>query len=69
MGRLKPCPFCGGEPLLKCSTGPFETAYCLVRCKQCEVRTKEHHYAYWGGNPTREMAEFDATNTWNRRVS
>lgn len=54
---LKPCPFCGGEPmrLMRTYTMPSETY--LVYCQDCNAE----------GQPCRTEAE--AVEAWNRRAT
>ena len=52
--ELKPCPFCGGEPILiKNGVGNYQVA-----CDNCEVR----QYAY------AHKSKEDASEAWNRRA-
>lgn len=50
--KLKPCPFCGGDPELKHSS----TWDYFVRCRDCGARTRQYHENDAG-----------AVYGWNRR--
>ena len=52
MATLKPCPFCGGDPIRMHSN---HIAY-VVRCTKCKAQTDK------------ERCEVDADDAWNRRV-
>ena len=55
MNKLKPCPFCGGQPeLVHLCMGLQDEWY--VVCHECEIRT----LAFF--TPTK------AASRWNRRV-
>lgn len=70
MDKLKPCPFCGGEPKVKVcdGSGTFyadigtETLYgrkmthCLIRCERCHVKTQPY------------LTRRGLFNAWNRRA-
>lgn len=63
MGKLKPCPFCGGEAILQNvdaigGTGGYYTLDALysVTCRPCDIGTGKYY------NKT------DPTKAWNRRV-
>lgn len=64
---LKPCPFCGGKPMMwigKKSLVSFEkgaTDY-YIQCSHCGCRTMEFNSIEWG------RAKVEAVKRWNRRV-
>ena len=70
MSELKPCPFCGGEAVVKVCDGSGsyitdigtetyrgrDMTHCLVMCKRCGVRTNAH------------LTRRGIFNAWNRRA-
>ena len=70
MAELKPCPFCGGEPVVKVCDGSGsyfanigtdvfygrKMSHCLITCKRCRIRT----IAY--------LTRKGVFNAWNRRA-
>lgn len=50
---LKPCPFCGGEPMLFFTE---ETGFWDVSCQAC------------GATPYLRKADYEAVEAWNRRT-
>lgn len=56
--ELKPCPFCGGEPIM------VKTQKCgrYVMCLTCEVQTVEYETDYIGS------AYDKARSVWNSRA-
>lgn len=70
MAELKPCPFCGGEPLIQvcdgagmyhsrigtASIGGRSMTHLLILCKKCGVHTKAY------------ATERGLFNAWNRRM-
>lgn len=62
--KLKPCPFCGGKPLvMSCDGLSRETNLMrrkmprfLIRCQKCNVRTKAY------------ATIKELFNAWNRRI-
>ena len=64
--KLKPCPFCGGEAVLKDDL--WGESFC-VRCKRCRART-DSFITGLDGVPDDEIAAQDmAREAWNRRVA
>jgi len=76
MEKLKPCPFCGGEAQIECTS--TANADCLskifvIRCTKCELRAPKPFriYARIENDGT---FEFDGTQKiaavefWNRRA-
>lgn len=59
MAELKPCPFCGGEAILR-KDGNRNV---WVECKSCFCGT-----AYAGGASPMETLENVVIHDWNRRV-
>ena len=55
MPELKPCPFCGGEAVIK---PVFDLSVYFVHCKNCQC-TLGCFY----------RAKCDAISEWNRRVN
>lgn len=59
MDKLKPCPFCGGDPKFVEVTG----GWCAIVCNRCDATTKcfiiSSDYA----------AKDRAVKAWNRRVN
>lgn len=58
--ELKPCPFCGGNAVLKHSV--FVRFSAFVICKNCGVRTMEYT------SNSLDDAKMLAMQIWNRRV-
>jgi Lar family restriction alleviation protein len=73
--ELKPCPFCGGKAELKVNHVYMDEGVC-VHCTECNVHTKttlyDCTYQFYHGEKnvfiTRERAERDVTELWNRRA-
>lgn len=65
--KLKPCPFCGGEPRLKRGFPRSQTPHCrqaVVQCKECGCRTvlfKQGPMERW------QDIDGDAVKAWNKR--
>lgn len=53
--QLKPCPFCGGETILKVNLGFVISAF--VYCEECGVNTRSY------------TLERTANEAWNRRTN
>lgn len=65
--KLKPCPFCGGEPKLVFEERSFDYAPDLnfVRCTECGSRGKVYH-----SNLIDEAGSgYSAIKAWNRRAN
>ena len=67
--ELKPCPFCGGEAVIKW-VGPgwmykkYRERSVVVGCKSCKVATAY----YWAATERdKQKAEQAAIKNWNRR--
>ena len=58
--KLKPCPFCGGEPVLKRDRIGI---YC-VQCTNCKCMTT-FQFDFGEGE---EVSKRKAADVWNRRV-
>lgn len=50
---LKPCPFCGGEPIV---TLMYGSGRCIAQCKKCKCRTDYYDTAR------------QAVDAWNKRM-
>ena len=59
MEKLKPCPFCGGEAILRQCQNGFNIWY-RVRCKDCGIAQDSIGNGYY--------SESQAIEAWNRRV-
>lgn len=61
MTELKPCPFCGGNPVIK-----YDDQYYWIECEICYVKTRELNVEDYGRGmkKTRELC----IEAWNRRV-
>ena len=59
--KLKPCPFCGGQPIMATtySNGIFT---CVIECDCCYIRTPAI------GARDLDMAKDEAITAWNRRA-
>ena len=57
MDKLKPCPFCGGKPLM---AGSFTTRYEIwsIHCTECGARLSRD---------TEDDTQGDVIKAWNRR--
>lgn len=55
--KLKPCPFCGGEP--RWGTSPDEGHF--IECSRCGSSTNLTYYL-------KDDASRDVAEKWNRRV-
>ena len=72
MEELKPCPFCGGEPVLKFAKREFGGRVIRVECTKCYAKT-------YGRSPDLNCEETalynieeckrDAIRKWNKRAS
>ncbi len=60
MEKLKPCPFCGGEPELEDWTHVYESGT-TIRCKDCDAHIVE---GVDDGNGWHDRA----VRKWNRRT-
>ena len=58
--ELKPCPFCGGEAVLRTSVFFKHDAY--VRCKKCGAKSMSYPSA------SAEDARLRTIEAWNRRT-
>ncbi len=56
MAELKPCPFCGGEPIVTGHHNRF-TEWYLCSCPQCHISQTGSEYGF----------KFEAIDAWNRR--
>ena len=67
MNELKPCPFCGGEPMLYHQSSKY-TDYDgnYVYCMNCGCRTKLFE-CFNGTGKTHEDTKAEAIESWNRR--
>ena len=67
MNELKPCPFCGGEPMLYHQSSKY-TDYDgnYVYCMNCGCRTKLFE-CFNGTGKTHEDTKVEAIEAWNRR--
>ena len=64
---LKPCPFCGGEPLLWMKDNEWS-----VCCNECSAEAKKHRPANvypWAAYEAIQDAVRKAIEAWNRRVN
>ena len=64
--HLKPCPFCGGEPILK-----TDTRYPRTKCepkKAFEVVCQNHECIIGFVDERYFLSEKQAVEAWNRRV-
>lgn len=50
MEKLKPCPFCGGEPIEKFDSvdDTFEDYFFSITCKKCRVFIVRTMFNYYG---------------------
>ena len=65
---LKPCPFCGGEPLLM----QKENNSWYVTCNSCSASSKEHApraVIPWEAYHALQDAVSKAVDAWNRRAN
>ena len=53
--KLKPCPFCGGEAIVR-SYSVDNDKYSIVTCIKCDVETPMYEF------------RSDAIKAWNRRA-
>ena len=76
MEKLKPCPFCGGTPLLSCTeTKTYRdeiSASFYIHCEKCGTRTKTFDTNARISLETGEVTIIsdgvkDASKLWNRR--
>ena len=56
MDKLKPCPFCGGEPFKYFSGSVSNGTFLEIICKKCKCQTGRFH-------------EVEAIKAWNRRAN
>lgn len=69
MEKLKPCPFCGGEQEYytrrfkndKRKVNGIYYKICTIKCAECTVTISSAGF-------TKERAEENAIQTWNRRA-
>ena len=75
--NLKPCPFCGGEAIVKDGMIYVDKGV-LVKCSRCFVKTNivliDHPRLKYDGldestRYTRDQAIQKAVEVWNRRVN
>lgn len=57
MSELKPCPFCGGEAVLKKHHNRFIDWF-SVSCNKCHISQTGNYFGFG----------FEAIEAWNRRV-
>lgn len=68
MTELKPCPFCGGEARTikfkkdKKKVSGIYYEICFIKCERCTCTISQ-------AGATRERAEENAINVWNRRIN
>lgn len=58
MAELKPCPFCGVEPVVTKHHNRF-TEWYLCSCPKCHISQTGSEYGF----------RFEAVEAWNRRVN
>lgn len=58
MDKLKPCPFCGGEAVVRGHHNRF-TEWYLCSCPKCHISQTGSEYGF----------KFEAIEAWNRRVN
>ena len=56
MDELKPCPFCGGDAIIKAYHKDYDDKCCIVSCVNCDVETPMYEF------------RADAIEAWNRRA-
>ncbi len=72
MGKLKPCPFCGGNPrqVTDHDIGKFPSS--IIVCEKCESATNryviDHVFLEISRTQAAEKAKAKAAEAWNKRV-
>lgn len=70
MTKLKPCPFCGGEPSTSFGSVPlsFSGYYYSISCKKCGVKLKREIDAFTiGEKEAKKQLKKQVEILWNRR--
>ncbi len=60
--KLKPCPFCGGEAIIKINA---QTLNCCTVCPECNVTMKRN---FKGNKRIEELLVHLMAEAWNRRT-
>ena len=69
MNKIKPCPFCGGEPKFRVDYGSFGYTPNVIHliCNGCGVDMKKIDDCEGLRSRTEEY-KLDLINMWNRRI-
>lgn len=70
MTKLKPCPFCGGEPITSFGRVPlsFSGYYYSIFCKKCGIELEKTIDAFRiGEEEAKKQLEKQVKTLWNRR--
>jgi hypothetical protein len=71
MRVLKPCPFCGGRPILETCHRAFiggeSTRVAFVRCSRCNARSGRIELRKYGASSHSQKANQIAVDAWNAR--
>lgn len=66
-GKLKPCPFCGGEAVLYHQSSKYtDKDGNYVHCMECGARTKLFE-CFGGTGKTHNDTKEEAKTAWNKR--
>lgn len=70
MTKLKPCPFCGGEPSTSFGSVPmsFSGYYYSIFCEKCGIEVEKRIDAFMiGKERAKEQLEKQVETLWNTR--